>query len=141
MRKIIKGKVYDVDKAKKLATWEHSNRRDFGYICETLYIKRTGEYFIAGEGGAQTKYREWAGENCWTGGSKITPITEQEARQWVEEHANDEYERIFGKVYEDGSMVIRTYSIPTYIADKLKREALKRGVSASQLLCDLVENI
>ena len=142
MRKIIRGKVYDVDKAKKLLEWSFGGPRDFNYVCEALYVKRTGEYFIAGEGGPNTKYREWVDSNSWRGGEKITPITEQEAREWVEEHFDaDEYERIFGKVEEDGSMVIRTYSIPAYISDKLKREALRRGVSASQLLTELIENM
>lgn len=142
MRKIIKGKVYDPETAKELIEYTYSNPRDFGYIRETLYVKKTGEYFLDGEGGPATKYREWIDNSSWRGGQRIVPITEQEARDWVEEHFDaDEYERIFGKVDEDGSMVIRTYSIPAYISDKLKREALRRGVSASQLLTELVENM
>ena len=142
MKKIIAGKKYDTETATMLGERTYSNPRDFSYVHEELYIKRTGEYFIYGEGGANTKYRQWIDDHTWTGGDRIKPITEQEARKWVEEHLDgDDYERIFGKVYEDGTMVIRTYSVPTYIADKLKKEALNRGVSASQLLCDLVENM
>lgn len=143
MRKVIKGKVYDIDKARELLTWTHSNPRDFGYIRETLYVKRTGEYFIEGEGGAATKYREWIDSNSWTGGGRITPVTEQEAREWVEQHFDaDEYEMVFGKVdEEDGTLVTRTYSLPTYIADKLKREAVRRGIPASQVLAELIENM
>lgn len=142
MKQIIKGKKYDTETATLLGERYHGNPRDFGYIHEELYIKRTGEYFLVGEGGANTKYRVWRDSNSWSGGEKITPITEQEARKWVEEHLDaDDYERIFGKVYEDGTMVIRTYSVPAYIADKLKKEALNRGVSASQLLCELIENM
>lgn len=142
MRKTINGKKYDTETATLLGERTHSNPRDFNYIHEELYQKRTGEYFLFGEGGAATKYRTWLDSNSWTGGEKITPITEQEAREWVEEYLEaDDYERIFGKVYEDGTMVVRTYSLPAYVADKLKKEALNRGVSASQLLCELVENM
>lgn len=142
MKQIIKGKKYDTNTATLLGEMSHSNPRDFGYVHEELYIKRTGEYFLFGEGGAMTKYRTWIDNNSWTGGEKITPITEQDAREWVEQNLDaDDYERIFGKVYEDGTMVIRTYSVPAYIAEKLKKEALNKGVSASQLLCDLIENM
>lgn len=142
MKKIIGGKKYDTETATFLGERSHSNPTDFGYVYEALYRKRTGEYFLYGEGGAMTKYRTWIDNNSWTGGEKITPITEQDARKWVEEYLEaDDYERIFGKVYDDGTMVIRTYSVPAYIADKLKKEALNRGISASELLCYLVENM
>ena len=142
MKQIIKGKKYDTNTATLLGEMSHSNPRDFGYVHEELYIKRTGEYFLFGEGGAMTKYRTWIDNSSWTGGEKITPITEKDAREWVEQNLDaDDYERIFGKVEEDGTMVVRTYSLPAYVADKLKKEALNRGISASQLLCDLVENM
>lgn len=143
MRKVIKGKVYDIDTAKELLTYTHSNPRDFGYVRETLYIKKTGEYFLDGEGGPATKYREWIDSNSWSGGQKVTPLTEAEARTWVEERFDaDQYEQIFGKVDEQvGKMVVRTYSIPTYLAEKLKKEAVRRGIAASQVLAELIENM
>lgn len=142
MRQIIKGKKYDTDTATKLGERSYSNPTDFGYAHEELYIKRTGEYFLFGEGGANTKYRVWLDNHTWTGGRRIIPMTEEEARKWVEQYLGaDDYERIFGKVYEDGTLVIRTYSLPAYIADKLKREAVRRGIAASQLLVELIEEM
>ena len=142
MKKIIAGKKYDTETATFLGDRSHSNPYDFGYVYEALYIKRTGEYFMYGKGGAMTKYRTWVDNNSWMGGETITPITEQDARAWVEEYLDaDDYERIFGKVYEDGTMVVRTYSMPAYVADKLKKEALKRGIAASQLLVELIEDM
>lgn len=142
MKKIISGKKYDTETATLLGEYTFGTPRNYLHIHEELYVKRTGEYFIYGEGGADTKYRAWMDNSKWVGGYRITPITEKDARQWVEEHLDaDDYERIFGKVEEDGTMVVRTYSLPAYIADKLKKEALRRGVAASQLLCDLVENM
>ena len=50
MKKIIKGKVYDTDTARELASWANGgNWRDFSHLEETLYRKKTGEYFLHGE--------------------------------------------------------------------------------------------
>ena len=142
MKQIIKGKKYDTETAKFLVDRSHSNPRDFGYVYEALYIKRTGEYFLYGEGGAMTKYRTWIDNNSWTGGEKITPITEQDAREWVEQYLDaDDYERIFGKVEEDGTMKIVTYSLPAYLHEKVKKEGVRRGIPASQVLAELIENM
>ncbi len=141
MKQIIKGKKYDTDTARLLAERTYSNRRDFGYVHEELYIKRTGEYFIYGEGGVASKYRKWIDSNSWTGTEKLTPITEQEAREWVEHYANDQYEDIFGTVEEDGTMRICTYSLPAYLHEKLKKEGVRRGIAASQVLAELIESM
>lgn len=100
MRKIINGKVYDTNTAKLLTVWENDcSPSDFGYTSESLYIKRTGEYFIHGESNANGKYaRMEYGMYC--GGEKITPLTKKQAMAWVENYANDDYEKIFGKVEE-----------------------------------------
>lgn len=101
MKKIINGKKYDTNTAKALHTMERGTPGDFSYMSETLYIKKTGEYFLHGEGGPMTTYAQSAGQNCWTGGEAITPITEAEAREWGEKHMDgDEYEAIFGEVEE-----------------------------------------
>ena len=70
-------------------------------FIEELYQKKTDEFFIYGEGGAMTKYAESCGNNNWCGGYKITPVTEQEAKNWAEEYLDgDEYIEIFGEPEE-----------------------------------------
>ena len=54
MKKIINGKTYNTETAKKLANWDNEIYGSFDSIEETLYQKRTGEFFLAGEGGAST---------------------------------------------------------------------------------------
>lgn len=103
MKKIINGKKYDTDTAK--AIYEYGNGlsyRDFGYCREWLYVKRTGEFFLYGEGGAASKYSKSCGLNEWTGGEDITPLTPDEAKAWAEkiEMDVDTYEKIFGEVEE-----------------------------------------
>lgn len=101
MKKIINGKKYDTATATCLASYSNGlSRWDFHHISEWLYRKRTGEFFLCGYGGPMTEYRRTIGSNEWCGGEKFTPLTEAEARKWVEEKANDRYEEIFGEVEE-----------------------------------------
>lgn len=100
MRKIINGKAYDTNTAKLLTVWENDcSPTDFSYTSESLYIKRTGEYFIHGESNASGKYARLS-YGMYGSGEDITPLTKEEAVEWVERLANDEYESIFGKVGE-----------------------------------------
>ncbi len=56
MKKVINGKAYDTEKAKPVAHWKNwGSWRDFEHIEETLYRKRTGEFFLLGEGGPKTE--------------------------------------------------------------------------------------
>ena len=90
MKKVIDGKVYDTDTAQIIAEWSNAyGRSDFHFCEEQLLKTASGRYFIAGEGGAMSRYQEPAGNNSWTGGSDIEPLTEQEALQWCEDRQID----------------------------------------------------
>ena len=109
MKKIINNKRYDTDTAELLGSDSYSNSRDFRHWTEELYRKRNGEYFLYGEGGPMTKYAQTVGQNEWSGGEKIIPLTADAAREWAEKHLSaDEYEAAFGIVEDDdndGKMV------------------------------------
>lgn len=102
MKKIINGRRYDTDTAQKVAEWDCGRaRNDFSYIEETLYQKRTGEFFLYGIGGPAS----WCAYACPTGGydggEKIKPLTEEEAREWCEDRLDaDDYEAIWGEPEE-----------------------------------------
>lgn len=103
MRKVIKGKLYDTVKATAIVNWSYGYVNDFNHVSETLFRKRTGEYFLHGRGGAMSRYAQSCGQNQWSGGEAIVPMTYEEARAWMEEHATAEnYEREFG-VPDEGS--------------------------------------
>lgn len=103
MRKIIKGKLYDTEKATQVGEWSRDYPRDFSYVCETLYRKRTGEYFLHGEGGPMSPYAESCGQRQWQGGEAIKPLTYEAAREWAEGHLeSEEYEAEFGTPDEGG---------------------------------------
>lgn len=140
MKKIINGKVYDTDKAKELGIYcSPGNWNDFNYYEETLYQKRTGEFFLFGKGNANTKYAEVIGQNCWSGGRKILPMSYEDAREWAEKHLDaDEYEEIFGVVDESGAKMTVTLSIDSGKWESAKREAAKRGCGISEYIESLI---
>lgn len=102
MKKIINGKMYNTETAKEMGShWNGYPRSDFNYCEETLYRKKTGEYFLYGDGGAATCYSYSVGQNCRSGGEDIVPLTEEEAKTWAERSLDaDEYIEIFGEVEE-----------------------------------------
>lgn len=103
MKKIINGKLYNTDTAKALGSYDNGlGDGDFYHFNETLYLKKTGEFFLYGFGGPMTYYAESIGDGNWrSGGEKIFPQTEAEAKKWVEDHLDaDTYIEIFGEVEE-----------------------------------------
>ena len=131
MKKIIKGKVYDTETAKKVASWYSSYaRNDFHYYEEELYQKKTGEFFLYGEGNAASPYSRSCGQNEWCGGEKIVPLTFAEAQEWAEKHLDgDEYCEIFGDPSEDDEDVALNLIVSASAAAKLKKAAAQNGIS------------
>lgn len=101
MKRIIGGKKYDTETAVKVASWTTRgySRSDFRFAHEDMYRKRTGEFFLHGEGHAMTQWGKAIG-NARGWGEDIMPLTEEQARLWVEDKANQEYEMLFGEVAE-----------------------------------------
>lgn len=140
MKKIINGKKYDTDTAQELASWDNGGGwRDFHHCEETLYRKKTGEFFLFGEGGPMTKYAVSQGQNSWSGGSKIIPLTHETARQWAEEHLDgDDYEAIFGPVVEDDSKTVCSFRLSVSVQETLRRKASESGRGISEYLESLL---
>lgn len=85
MKKRIGTKLYDTEKAKKVITYDTCNagigKTDFRYYEETLYVKRTGEFFLYGEGNGLSEYRA-SYIDGWGFGYKIIPLTLDGAKKW-----------------------------------------------------------
>lgn len=129
MRKVIKGKLYDTDKAVMVAECSEGYPSDFSYVSETLYRKRTGEYFLHGEGGPMSRYAKSCGQNQWTGGEAIKPLGYDEAREWAEDHLEaDEYEAEFG-IPEEGAEHDLHVIISEAAWQALSRRAASDGVT------------
>jgi len=143
MKKIINGKSYDTETATLLA--EHSEKGKphlAENFTEKLYIKRTGEYFLHGEGGRDSKYGQRYGHsgmyNPDGSGEKITLLTVKDAKQWAEGYiSGEEYERIFGDVEEpDDTEQQQQFSIllPLAILENLKQKKNDTGATISSLI-------
>ena len=93
MKKIINGKKYDTTTATRIARDTNfcGSTTESDYYASDLFKKKTGEYFVYDFGNSRSKQP----------GEKITPVTEQEAKEWCEEHLDgDEYEAIWGEIEE-----------------------------------------
>lgn len=94
----IDGKRYNINTAELIASWDNDlPYMDFDYLKETLYRKKTGEFFLYGEGGARTKYQAVDGDGKSSiGGEEIVPLTEEAAKEWLKAYADeDTYKTIF----------------------------------------------
>ena len=108
MKKIVNGLRYDSDKAIEIGFYsnigrEATSREDFTAFEATLYkTPRSGRYFLAGAGGPQTRFAQSAGQNSWTGGIDIIPLTRGDALAWAERYLGaDVVETHFGDDLED----------------------------------------
>lgn len=140
MKKIINGKIYDTSTAEHVGGWNNNcSTSDFGYCSEDLYRKRTGEFFLHGEGGPASKYAVSCGNNDWGGGEQIIPLSYEAAQKWAEEHLDtDQYESIFGEVAEDNSRVTVTLSLSASAVEKARRAAAQAVVSLSAYIEGLI---
>lgn len=138
MKKIIKGKLYDTDTASRLATWDNNlTWKDFDFCEESLYRKRTGEYFLLGCGGARSKYSVSCGNNSWSGGESIIPLSFKAAIEWAQEHMPaDDYMAEFGPVPESDAdeRVTLSISLDAATADRIRKAAHEAGTSVSALI-------
>lgn len=141
MRKIINNKVYDTETAKKRGEWSNGRPyRDFSWCEETLYQKKTGEFFLHGEGGPQSRYSEQRDDRCWVDGERIIPLAVEAARIWAETHLEaDEYEAMFGPVVEDDSRVSQTFSIAADTLEILRRMSRESGQPMGVILDGLIK--
>lgn len=143
MKRIIKGKLYDTDTAKELGWYENiADVRNFNHFSETLYRKKTGEFFLHGDGGPATKYSQRVDQNSWSGGEDIIPLSAENARIWAEEHLSaDDYEKIFGPVSEDEEDILITFKASAAQDRKLADMAAERGTSKSELLRSMIDSL
>ena len=86
MKKIIDGKRYDTERAEEIVHWSNGcSRSDFGYVEESLYRTKSGNYFVAGCGGSLSNYASPCGTGGYSGGSDIQPLSKDAARVWLED--------------------------------------------------------
>ena len=139
MKKILSGKVYDTATAKLVGDWDNGHFTNyFEYCSESLYRKKSGEFFIHGQGHALSKYAGHSGSNTgW--GEKIIPLTYEAAQKWAEEHLDaEDYIALFGEPEKDDSRTKINVCMSSAQADKIKQLAARAGMSLSDYIVSKV---
>lgn len=84
MIRIIDGKRYNTDKADVVAGRSTGYSGDFDRVHERLYRTKKGNWFLAGEGGARSRYAQRIDANSSSGGEGLFPLHPESARAWLE---------------------------------------------------------
>lgn len=101
MRSIIRGKVYDTEKATLVCKIWEGAKGDFRHFEAELYqTPRSKQYFLAGSGGQMTCFARRVDQNSWSGGSGIIPLSEEDALRYAEQYASSDVVELFFKVEE-----------------------------------------
>lgn len=141
MYKVINGKRYDTETARKLGEWDNGTSPDnFKWISETIYKTKSGNFFLHGEGGPLTPYATVSGNDTgW--GKKITPLSEEQARAWSEDRlSGEEYDRIFGTdEFEESEFVQISATIPEELKTKMDEIRKRTGETTSEFLSRLIK--
>ena len=139
MKKVINGKVYDTDTARKVGCFDYGlGDRLFGW-SETLYVKRTGEYFLLGDGGPGSKYSVCTGVNDFSGSTKIFPLSYNDACKWAEDNLDvDEYIAEFGAIAEGDTNAKLTLYLPASTIERAKRKVAQDGTTLSAYVDALI---
>ena len=140
MNKLIDGKRYDTEKAEPVGEADNGlYPGDLDYYCETLYRKRTKEFFLHAEGGPRSRCAKPDGSSGWAGGEEIVPLSLEGACKWAERNLTaDEYAVIFGEPDEGGADVVATLKLSASAKAKLEREASRTGRTQSAIVEELI---
>ena len=128
MKKIINGLLYNTESAKEIGYHSENFPGDFKYVCETLYKKRTGEYFLYCSGGAMSRYSTIVSGSA-VGTEVIKPLDYAEAQNFAEKFLDsDTYQAEFGEV-EEGNTVALHITLDNQIYTKIKRESQEKKMT------------
>ena len=141
MNKIINGKRYDTESAKEIACWQSTwDTRSVHYLEETLYRKRTGEFFLYSPClREKSAYRYRDNKMAHDGMRIIVVLSYEQAKEWMEENADaDEYEAVFGPVDEEAGNEPITLSLPASAKARLKAMSSQTGETQSAIVAALI---
>lgn len=139
MKKVIRGKVYNPSTARRLK-WYFND-----LVEETLYQKKTGEYFLYKKIKFWDKdkgpYYGYRGYQEGEKGGEIIPLTYEKADSWAIEHLDPyEYVELFGVMLEEGDEKARlNLYVNRQTVTKLKQKASREGKSLSALVEELLD--
>jgi hypothetical protein len=81
-----------------------------------------------------SKYSQAVGQNTWTGGQEIIPLSLDDAKHWAEKYLDaDAYEKIFGKIEES------KVQVSTWIEESVKAEIDKLRDEQGFTIADIIK--
>lgn len=148
MKKRIKSLVYDTSTAKEIVTYTDFPVSSNEHVEETLYRKRTGEFFLYGKGNANSGYATYNNmAGGYEPGQRIIPLTFDEAKEWYERNLNNEeydfteeqYKELFVVERKDDEAK-RTFTLNLSVRAKkeLEKMATIQGKSQSEIVENLI---
>lgn len=102
MKKIINHKKYDTETAEIIATGSHEYPgSEYMYVSETLYLKKSGEFFLLGSESTVEAFSNNA-KDCYYFEAPICIILDIDAiKRWASDCLSvEDYEAIWGEVSE-----------------------------------------
>lgn len=95
MYRVVNRRIYETGSAELVATVARSGG-DWTYEFTQLFRTKRGRFFLAGEGGASSRWRQNArvGDG-WVEGDGILPLSDEDALVLVERHAWHRVEEFF----------------------------------------------
>lgn len=139
MNRIINNKRYNTYTARLLGEWNNGYPQDdFEFCKESLYVTKSGNYFLHGEGGGGSKYcAESLDEHPHGCGEMIKPLSVAEAQEWAKKVLDDnEYAVMFTvtTATNDTETEKITLSLPPSVIKALKERKEATGVNVSWLV-------
>jgi len=143
MKKIIKNKVYDTDTATLIKRADHPNITSGEGSCkQSLYRKKTGDYFLAVSGARTDVFHNLALDNNIHDRERhIYPLTYEQARSWAEaEMTSDEWLAIFEPV-EDDTLMALNLTLSASAVSKFRLAAQRQQISQRELMERLIDTL
>lgn len=138
MEKMVHNRRYNTGTSDLLGSWINSSQEESSYFVEELYQKRSGEYFLYGKGGSNSRFAKQV-RSQWLPGEKIVPLTWEEAKAWAEKHLSPEdFEKHFGDISITGERQTFAVYISTGTIQQIRRSCAKSGKSMSAYIENLV---
>lgn len=140
MKRTLRGRLYDTDSATLIGEYTNSALPSEQFT-EQLYIKKTGEFFLYGKGGPDSKYNKFV-RNTYYPNEKIIPLSYDQADKWATAHlSNIKYNRYFGDIAGDDIKQIIRLDVNAATVNKIKRLAYQHNMSSSKFIIYLIDEI
>lgn len=133
MKKVINTKLYDTSGSPAVASSTHGKGENA--IHETLHRKRTGEFFLHGEGGPASRYAKPVGDGQWANGEELFPMSVEAAQNWVKSNVPSQYDDIFGEKQQTRQYA---FTLPVKLVESAKKKAAAENLRIDTYLVNLL---